>query len=905
MNRREFLQAAGITAGTVALGGCADPLSPGKTGDVPLGSAKVVIVTDSSDPVASAPPAQWAGDKLRAALASKGIPVASATKVDDVPAGAVCIVAAGKTTFAATAIAEEKHIALPQTSESLALIGSAANNRKITLAYGADPRALSYALTELAGAVAKSEEPLSTLTQDRPTVEQPANKVRGIGRLFCSDVEDKPWYNDRGFWQRYLDMLATNRFNRFHLALGLGYDTSNHIRDSYFYFPYPFLLQPKGYEVRAKGLPDSERDNNLVMLRFIADQCAQRGIDFQLGLWGHQYVFDNSPDVNHPIEGLSKDNHANYCRDALTELLQSIPNIAGVTFRIHGESGIAEGSYDFWKTVMVGVVRTGRKTPIEMHAKGSDQKIIDIALATGSPVTLAPKYWAEHMGLPYVQTAIRPLELPKAGRADQGFFAQSSGSRSFTRYGYADLLAEDRKIHIVHRMWPGTQRMLLWGDPLFASAYGKAFTFCGSDGGEFFEPLSFKGRMGSGQTGGREGYADESLKTADDFEKYRYTYTLWGRMLYNPDTRPEVWQRVLRNDYGYASGNLEAALSTASRILPLLTTAHAQSASYTAWWVELSWNMPIVNPARRHPFGDTPSPKSFTHVSPLDPQMFAKIDDFAAKLLDGTHEAKYTPAEVAAWLERLGNGPLPAAVQGKSPRMYRRAMIDIFIQSKMGIFFAQKLRAGVLWALFEKSPSATIANEALGRYRAARQAWAELAEKATGVYRDDITYGPAYFQHGHWKDRLEAIDGDIADMDTYAKRELASATKVTNERELIDAVLNPPKRPQIAAEHVPPSSFGRGQEVSITLRAPGGQRPPIVHYRRVNQAETFRSGDMTSSGADHRFAIPADYTDSAFPLQYYFELYDDAGRACLFPGFNPTWTNQPYYVIRQSRPSTS
>src|SRR5690242_14536847 len=101
MNRREFLQAAGITAGTVALGGCADPLPPGKAGDVPLGSAKVVIVTDPSDPVASAPPSQWSIDKLRAALAAKGIAVASATKADEIPSGAVCVIAAGKANPAA------------------------------------------------------------------------------------------------------------------------------------------------------------------------------------------------------------------------------------------------------------------------------------------------------------------------------------------------------------------------------------------------------------------------------------------------------------------------------------------------------------------------------------------------------------------------------------------------------------------------------------------------------------------------------------------------------------------------------------------------------------------------------------------------------------------------------------
>ena len=45
-----------------------------------------------------------------------------------------------------------------------------------------------------------------------------------------------------------------------------------------------------------------------------------------------------------------------------------------MALRIHGESGIAEGSYDFWQTVFDGVARCGRKVEIDLHAKGIDQR---------------------------------------------------------------------------------------------------------------------------------------------------------------------------------------------------------------------------------------------------------------------------------------------------------------------------------------------------------------------------------------------------------------------------------------------------------------------------------------------------------------------------------------------------
>jgi hypothetical protein len=43
--------------------------------------------------------------------------------------------------------------------------------------------------------------------------------------------------------------------------------------------------------------------------------------------------------------------------------------------------------------------------------------------------------------------------------------------------------------------------------------------------------------------------------------------------------------------------------------------------------------------------------------------------------------------------------------------------------------------------------------------------------------------------------------------------------------------------------------------------------------------------------------IPAKYTNSAFPLQYYFAFQRGADAAWLYPAFNSTLSNQPYYAI--------
>jgi hypothetical protein len=55
---------------------------------------------------------------------------------------------------------------------------------------------------------------------------------------------------------------------------------------------------------------------------------------------------------------------------------------------------------------------------------------------------------------------------------------------------------------------------------------------------------------------------------------------------------------------------------------------------------------------------------------------------------------------------------------------------------------------------------------------------------------------------------------------------------------------------------------------------------------------------MQKTGSSHTAAIPAAYTASPYPLQYYFELHT-ADAATLYPPLNPTLSNQPYYAIHR------
>src|SRR5262249_57544257 len=314
MNRREFIQLAGSFAGSLGI------LAAGQTH-----RGRISLVVDPADPIASTPPARWALGELEQSLSANGVAVRKHERLSQARAGDLCLVAAGSQSKVAAGILKQASASFVESSEALGLVPASLQGRKVLLACGSDTRGLVYALLELSDRVQHAPHPLSALALRAPIIERPANAVRSVMRLFASEIEDKPWYNDREMWPRYLTMLATQRFNRFNFSLSLGYDFLRRVTDAYFLFPYPFLLPVPGYNVRARQLPDAERDRNLEMLKFIGEQTAARGLQFQLGLWMHGYQWIDSPDANYTIEGLTPATHGPYCRDALRLLLQTCP----------------------------------------------------------------------------------------------------------------------------------------------------------------------------------------------------------------------------------------------------------------------------------------------------------------------------------------------------------------------------------------------------------------------------------------------------------------------------------------------------------------------------------------------------------------------------------------------------
>ncbi|MEO5999291.1 MAG: hypothetical protein ABIN89_21035 [Chitinophagaceae bacterium] len=90
---------------------------------------------------------------------------------------------------------------------------------------------------------------------------------------------------------------------------------------------------------------------------------------------------------------------------------------------------------------------------------------------------------------------------------------------------------------------------------------------------------------------------------------------------------------------------------------------------------------------------------------------------------------------------------------------------------------------------------------------------------------------------------------------------------------------------------------GKPLELSVSFdKTPASA---ILYFRRVNQGERYKTAEMKKDGKNFKAAIPGQYCDTKYPIEYYFELRDNGDSAWLFPGFNGGLKNQSYFTVRQ------
>ena len=181
----------------------------------------------------------------------------------------------------------------------------------------------------------------------------------------------------------------------------------------------------------------------------------------------------------------------------------------------------------------------------------------------------------------------------------------------------------------------------------------------------------------------------------------------------------------------------------------------------------------------------------------------------------------------------------------------------------------------------------------------ARNYWIELAEITKDVYKHDITVSILDVLRGHWLDRLPAIDEDIDFMrNILDKTPISVDTQPDNVRAAIKETLGRPHRDFAVYHHRQPENFKVGSDINLEISVEKKDVSVMLYYRHVNHTERFKSIEMKKAGKSYKAIIPADYTQTQYPIQYYFELRERPDNAWLYPGLTAKLTQQPYFVVR-------
>src|SRR4051795_1026768 len=317
--------------------------------------------------------------------------------------------------------------------------------------------------------------------------------------------------------------------------------------------------------------------------------------------------------------------------------------------------------------------------------------------------------------------------------------------------------------------------------------------------------------------------------------------------------------------------------------------------------------MPLLEGSEPSPYGDTAVPKRLGTVIPLDPQLFSTVEEYTAELLNGHSSGRYSPIEVAQSLEDMTDSAERAlsSAAGRAGKPVsanlRRLQEDVLIEIGLGRFFAAQIRSAALFDIYKQTGDPAALDRAIEYYRKAREAWANMAQRASKVYRADLTFGDMPVRRGHWRDHVPGIDRDLAAMEKLKMAGSAPAKK-SDAGVYIHKAVGQPERRILDLRHSAPPSFHPGSplQISFVLPTSGQVSSGRLHYRHVNHAERWNIIDMALDAKKLSTTIPADYTKTDFALQYYIELHFAGEIASLFPGLDLKRGNQPYFVVPQS-----
>ena len=851
-------------------------------------SPELSIVTDKTPTVV----VLYGLAKLTDALGAKNITYEKVQSIGE--ARGKCVIVAGLAygEGAASQMLKTGNRNVPEVPEALTIWKTEWQKKPVLVISGFDDRGLMYGLLDVADRTGWSTNSKSPISEAKEITEQPYISERGVSVYTMNRTYWESRFFDEAYLTSYLDMLARNRFNS--LVIIFGYENGGFLAP-----PYPYFFDVDEYpDIRMVGLKVEEQLRNLRALNHLIDLAHQRGIKLTVAIWDHIYRggiqsggmtgLENTPDqpIKGLVWGLNGDNLIPYTKAALARLVQKVPKLDGIEFRMHDESGLKKDEQKaFWTDVFHSMKSVAPEMQFVLRAKDMPESVIQAALKERINFKIETKYWMEQMGLPF-----HPTHINKENQQDR-------------RQGYADMLRYPQEYKMYWRLWTGgTTRILLWGDPDYARRFVESAKLYSGDAYEVNEPLATKMESQPHDAKPFDLLNPNYRYYNYEFERYWHFFQVFGRIGYNPETSADVWDKEFEKRLGKkAAPIVETALHKASWILPRIV---ASCNPYSCFPTTRGWS-------EKQRFGDLPQ---YAKAEGSDIQQFANFDEEAQILIEGGETAKILPSMTSRWFEQISSDILKSvteaenAIGNKQNKEFNSTITDLKILSNLALFHSRRIPAAVSYRLFERTKDVSALDDAIAYEKNAIEAWQKIVIAAGDVYAGDLMMGirEAEFQgivhhlSGHWKDELVYLEQGLIALEKLRKdfKPEGIITKAPKYR--VAANADNGKLFQVSLQPVITAPVDQPLTIRVKVSASAGIKWVRLRYRSVNQKEDYQTLNMVQTGEKDSFVatVPAESVNKKWDFMYLIEVMDNNGNGKIYPDLNK---ETPYIIVKLIR----
>ncbi len=843
-------------------------------------SPEISIITDKE----SGEPVSFGLTKLTHSLNEQNISYENVSSLESAKGKTIVVVGISTDDGLVSQILTKENRAVPENSEALTVFKTDWQNKDVWVIGGFDDTGLMYALLDVAEQIKWGKDPDHPLSEIQEVTEQPNVPERAVSLYTMNRAYWESRFYDEAYWERYLTMLAQNRFNA--MVVIFGYENGGFLAPC-----YPYFFDTEAFpEIKLPEISDEEQKKNLDALNRLIDMAHQHGIKFKVGIWDHIYrggvqaggltELQQVPteSLDWLASGVNASNLIEYTKTSLTKFIELAPGLDGIQFRMHNESGLKKEEQDnFWLDVFKMIKKTSPDMQFDLRAKELPESVIQSAIDVGINFRITTKYWMEQMGMPWHSTQTNP-------------------EKSHRRQSYGELLSYPSQYKMHWRLWNGgTSRVLLWGDPEYARRFAASTFIYPSEGFEVNEPLATKMEAQPHDMPPFDLLNPPYQYYDYEFERYWHFYQSFGRMGYNPEASPAIWQMEFENRFGKeAAPFIGAALHKASWVLPRII---ASCYPYRGFPTTRGW-------AEKQRLGDLPD---YAKNAGSDLRQFANFDEEAQHLLTGEDVAKTLPSTTSAWFQQTSSDidslirEAEKNIGSQENKEFISTMTDLKILSNLALYHSRRIPAAVSYNLFTRTNDVKALDEAIIHESNAIKAWQQLVEAVGDVYADNLMMGLCRADLcGHWKDELAAL-----------KKGLEALVQQRKTFEPEGAIAEAPKYQakdrtsnagyfKVTHQPVTQSTIGQPLVVRIKISAEAGIKWVRLLYRSVNQDLEYLTLPMTPAMEKDTYQaiVPANKIDPSYDLMYLVEMVDNKGRGFIYPDFNQ---EMPYAIVKLKR----